>query len=107
MSGNVAGTVQLVLAMPENQPHRGEVAKMMVHPHARKHGLGETLLRVAEQAAIDAGKTLLVLDTANADAERLYVREGWQRVGPIPRYSLLPNGGLVDTIVFFKELSEG
>ena len=103
-SGVVVGTVQVILAAPENQPHRGEVAKMLVPRHARRRGLGEALMRAAEAAALEAGKTLLVLDTASADAERLYHRLGWQRVGVIPGYALWPDGGLVDTTVFYKDL---
>jgi len=104
-SGQVVGTVQVVLAAPPNQPHRGEIAKMLVHRRARRQGVGEALMRAAEAAARDAGKTLLVLDTASDSAERLYDRLGWQRVGVIPGYALWPAGGLVDTVVFFKELA--
>ena len=75
----VVGTVQVILTTPENQPHRGEVAKMLVHRQARRRGVGEALMRAAEDAARQAGRTLLVLDTASADAERLYDRLGWQR----------------------------
>jgi ribosomal protein S18 acetylase RimI-like enzyme len=104
-TGAVVGTVQVILHVPENQPHRGEIAKMLVHRRARRRGVGEALLRAAETAARDAGKTLLVLDTASADAERLYERVGWQRVGVIPRYALWPEGGFSDTIVFYKDLT--
>src|SRR5205085_12529847 len=83
-TGAVIGTVQVILAAPENQPHRGEIAKMLVHRRARRRGVGEALMRAAEAAAREAGKTLLVLDTASPDAERLYDRLGWRRVGLIP-----------------------
>lgn len=99
------GTVQVILAAPENQPHRGEISKMLVHRRARRRGVGELLMGAAEAAAIEAGKTLLVLDTASADAERLYDRLGWQRVGVIPGYALWPGGGPVDTVLFYKELT--
>src|SRR5262245_16983305 len=79
----VCGTVQLLLAQPENQPHRADLAKMLVHRRARRRGLGGALLRAAEDAARACGKTLLVLDTASPDAERLYARHGWRRVGAI------------------------
>jgi len=105
--GRVLGTVQVILRTPENQPHRGEIAKMLVHHGARRRGLGEALLRAAEAAAFEAGKTLLVLDTASADAERLYERLGWQRVGTIPRYALWPEGGFSHTVVFYKSLTGG
>ena len=104
-TGEPVGTVQVVLSAPENQPHRGEITKMLVHRRARRRGVGEALMRAAEAEAVDAGKTLLVLDTASADAERLYQRLGWQRVGPIPGYALWPDGGLVDTTIFYKSLA--
>jgi GNAT superfamily N-acetyltransferase len=105
-SGTTLGTVQLILSLPENQPHRADVAKMLVHRRARRHGLGEDLMRAAESAAREAGRTLLVLDTVTgADAERLYARLGWQRVGEIPNYALWPNGGFCSTTVFYRDLS--
>ncbi|HUL81947.1 MAG TPA: GNAT family N-acetyltransferase [Gammaproteobacteria bacterium] len=100
----IVGTVQVIWAEPENQPHRGDLAKMLVHRRARRRGVGAALLEAAEGVASEAGKTLLVLDTASLDAERLYARGGWQRVGKIPRYALLPDGGPCDTTVFFKAL---
>lgn len=102
--GVIAGTAQVIWAPQENQPHRGELAKMLVHRRARRRGLGAMLLAAAEQTARDAGKTLLVLDTASDDAERLYARAGWQRCGVIPGYALWPAGGLVATTIFFKLL---
>ena len=104
-TGAVVGTVQVILLAPENQPHRGEIAKMLVHRRARRRGVAEALMRAAEAAALEAGKTLLVLDTASADAERLYARMGWQRVGVIPDYALWPDGGFVDTTIFYKNLT--
>src|ERR1700730_16106784 len=77
----VVGTVQLVLDQPENQPHRADLSKMLVHRRARRQGLGAALLRAAEKVARDCGKSLLVLDTARGDAERLYAKLGWQRCG--------------------------
>jgi GNAT superfamily N-acetyltransferase len=102
----ICGTVQLVLAQPENQPHRADLAKMLVHRRVRRQGMGEALMRAAESMARDCGKTLLVLDTVTGDSgERLYQRLGWQRVGVIPGYALLPRGGLVGTTVFYRELA--
>ena len=100
----VCGTVQLILDQPENQPHRADLAKMLVHRRARRRGLGAALMRAAEAAARDCGKTLLVLDTASDDAERLYEREGWVRVGVIPGYALLPHGGPCATTYFYRNL---
>jgi GNAT superfamily N-acetyltransferase len=102
--GTIVGTVQVIWAQPENQPHRAELAKMLVHRRARRHGIGAALLAAAEQRALNAGKTLLVLDTAGGDAERLYARRGWERAGIIPNYALWPQGGFCATTVFFKSL---
>jgi ribosomal protein S18 acetylase RimI-like enzyme len=101
----LCGTVQLVLDQPENQPHRAELSKMLVHRRARRRGLGAALMRAAEAAARACGKTLLVLDTANDEAERLYERLGWTRVGMIPDYALLPQGGLCGTTVYYRNLA--
>ena len=103
-AGGILGTVQLVLEQPENQPHRAEVAKMLVHRRARRRGVGALLMQAAEQQARVHGKTLLVLDTSSADAERLYVRMGWQRVGVVPGFALLPQGGLCSTTFFYRAL---
>jgi GNAT superfamily N-acetyltransferase len=104
-AGAIVGTVQVVLDMPENQPHRADVAKTLVHRSARRRGVGAALMRAAETAAREAGKTLLVLDTVTGgDAERLYARLGWQRCGEIPGYALWPRGGLCSTTVFYRVL---
>jgi GNAT superfamily N-acetyltransferase len=103
-SGAIIGTAQVVWAEPENQPHRADIAKMLVHRRARRLGVGAAVLEAAELAATEAGKTLLVLDTASADAERLYERRGWQRVGTIPDYALWPDGGRCATVVYYKRL---
>ena len=101
----ICGTVQLVLAQPDNQPHRADVAKMLVHRRARRHGLGEALMLAVESLAQQCGRTLLVLDTVTGGAaERLYARLGWERVGVIPDYALFPDGGLVATTVFYRRL---
>jgi GNAT superfamily N-acetyltransferase len=103
--GEVHGTVQVMLNTPDNQPHRGDVAKMLVHRRARRCGLGAALMRAAENAAREAGRTLLVLDTVTGgDAERLYARLGWHRLGVIPGYALWPKGGLCNTTYFYKAL---
>jgi GNAT superfamily N-acetyltransferase len=102
----VCGTVQLVLDQPENQPHRADLAKMLVHRRARRQGLGAALVRAAEAVARDCGKTLLVLDAVTGgDGARLYERLGWVRVGDIPRYALLPEGGFCSTTVFYRDLA--
>ncbi len=100
----IVGTVQLVLDQPENQPHRADLSKMLVHRRARRRGVGDALMQAAEQLGRACGKSLLVLDTASADAERLYARHGWQRCGTIPGFALLPQGGLCATTLFYKQL---
>lgn len=101
----IVGAVQLELAQPDNQPHRADLSKMLVHRRARRQGLGAALVHAAEETARACGKTLLVLDTnTGSDAERLYARLGWVRVGSIPGYSLQPRGGLSPTTFFYKEL---
>jgi len=105
-AGTIVGTAQIILAQPENQPHRGDLAKMLVHRRARRRGVGAALLVAAERSALSAGKTLLVLDTASDDAERLYARQGWQRCGEIPNYALWPDGRPCATTFFYKFLRE-
>jgi len=105
-AGTIVGTAQVILAQPENQPHRGDLAKMLVHRRARRRGVGAALLVAAERSALSAGKTLLVLDTASDDAERLYARQGWQRCGEIPNYALWPDGRPCTTTFFYKFLRE-
>ena len=105
-SGNrLVGTVQVVLALPPNQPHRAEVAKLLVHRSARRSGVAARLMEGAEAEARAEGKTLLVLDTVTGDdAERLYARLGWTRVGVIPGYALYPDGRPCSTTIFWKGL---
>ncbi|TML83963.1 MAG: GNAT family N-acetyltransferase [Actinobacteria bacterium] len=103
--GRLVGTVQVILALPPNQPHRAEIAKLLVHRSARKRGIAQLLMERAESEARAEGKTLLVLDTVTGDAaERLYTRLGWTRVGVIPGYALYPDGRPCDTTVFWKAL---
>jgi GNAT superfamily N-acetyltransferase len=104
LDGRIVGTVQLGLDMPPNQPHRGDIKKLLVHRAARKHGLGAALMERAEREAKARGRTLLVLDTAGSDAERLYLRTGWQRVGVVPDYAMWPGGGFCDTTFFWKRI---
>ncbi|MEZ4860111.1 MAG: GNAT family N-acetyltransferase [Caldilineaceae bacterium] len=103
-TGVIVGTVTVIVQQPENQPHRGDIAKMLVHRRARRQGVGAALLTAAERSALDAGKTLLVLDTASAEAARLYVRQGWQQCGVIPDYALLPDGPPCATTIYYKFL---
>jgi GNAT superfamily N-acetyltransferase len=102
--GRVDGTVQVVLAQKENQPHRAEVSKLLVHRRARRHGLGAALMQAAEAAALAAGRSLLVLDTATPEAERLYERQGWQLCGRIPGYALMPDGAPCGTTLYYKAI---
>ena len=103
---DVVGTVQVVFAWPPNQPHRADIAKLLVRRAARGRGVAQELMARAEQEAVGEGKTLLVLDTVTGDdAERLYERLGYQRVGVIPGYALYPDGRLCSTTVFYKQLA--
>jgi GNAT superfamily N-acetyltransferase len=102
--GAIIGTVHLILEQPENQPHRADLSKMLVCRRARRAGCGAALLHAAEQVARECGKSLLVLDTASGDAERLYERLGWKRVGVVPGFALWPEGGRCDTTFFYREL---
>ena len=102
----VCGTVQLILDLPENQPHRADLAKMLVGRRARKRGLGARLLAGAEHMARDCGRTLLVLDAVTGgDGARLYERHGWVRVGDVPNFALYPGGGYCSTTYFYRDLS--
>lgn len=101
--GRIVGTVQLVLAQPDNQPHRADLAKMLVHRSARRAGVAQRLLARADEVARAEGRSVLVLDTVTgSDAERLYVRAGWQRVGSVPDYALMPDGARCATTFFYK-----
>lgn len=101
----LCGTVQLAWDLAENQPHRADLTKMLVHRRARRQGLGAALVRAAEATARESGKTLLVLDAVtDGDAARLYASLGWVRVGDIPNYALFPNGGYCSTTVFYRAL---
>jgi len=104
LGGRIVGTVQLGLDTPPNQPHRGEVKKLLVHRAARNRGVGAALMQRIEDIAKQRGRTLLVLDTASDSAERLYERGGWQRLGTIPDYAMWPQGGFCDTIIFWKKI---
>ena len=106
LDSKLVGTVQIVLATPPNQPHRADVAKLLVHRSARRQGVAKRLMESVEVASRNAGKSLLVLDTVTGDpAERLYSSLGWNRVGVIPKYALYPDGTWCDTTIFWKQLS--
>ena len=104
--GRIVGTVQLITAQPDNQPHRADVAKMLVHRDARRRGVAGLLMAAVDQAALDEGKSVLVLDTVTGgDAERLYQRAGWQSAGTVPKYALMPDGAYCGTTFFYKHLA--
>ncbi|WP_241671145.1 GNAT family N-acetyltransferase [Dankookia rubra] len=104
LDGALVGTAQLALDMPENQPHRADVAKVLVHPAARRAGIGRALMRRVEAEARARGRRLLVLDTAGDAAERLYRATGWQEAGTIPGFALDGHGGELATIFFWKRV---
>ncbi len=103
--GEIVGTVQSVISLPENQPHRADIAKMMVHPRARRRGIAAALMREIERLTFAAGKNLMVLDTeTDQAASHLYTKLGWQVAGHIPRFALKPHGGLCSTTYFYKHM---
>jgi GNAT superfamily N-acetyltransferase len=103
--GRIAGSVQLGIAMPPNQPHRADIKKLMVHPLARGRGLSRRLMDAAETEAAARGRSLLVLDTATGEpAEKIYQHLGWQHAGIIPGYALFPDGRFCDTTFYYKQL---
>jgi GNAT superfamily N-acetyltransferase len=102
----VVGTVQVQPSWAPNQPHRGDVAKLMVHRRAQGRGIARKLMTTIEHRAAQAGFTLLVLDTVKGSAaERLYTGLDWTRVGEVPDFALNPDGSLCDTVFFYKRLS--
>ncbi|HEX5933849.1 MAG TPA: GNAT family N-acetyltransferase [Pseudorhizobium sp.] len=105
IDGRIVGTVQVGLASKPNQPHRGDLMKLLVHRSARGLGLSRALMEAVEAEAAHRGRTLLVLDTATgSDAEKIYPRFGWERVGVIPDYALWPQGGFCSTTLFYKRI---
>lgn len=106
LEGRIVGSVQVGLATKPNQPHRGDLMKLLVHRSARGQGLSRRLMEVVEAEAAARGRTLLVLDTATgSDAEKIYPRFGWERVGVIPQYAMWPQGGFCDTTLFYKRIA--
>jgi len=106
LNGVLVGTVQIRLATPPNQPHRADIAKLLVLGSARGQGIGGLLMAHVEKESLRAGKTLLVLDTVTGDpGERLYAKLGWTKAGVIPRYALYPDGRWCDTTIFWKRLA--
>ena len=104
-SGRIVGTAQLVLAQPENQPHRADVAKVLVHSIARRQGIASRLMRAIDDTARAEGKSVLVLDTlTGSDGDGLYAAIGWTRVGVVPRYALMPDGAMCDATIFYKHV---
>ncbi len=105
IDSKLVGTVQIIIATFPNQPHRADIAKLLVVRPARGQGVGARLMERVEDVSRQAGRTLLVLDTCMGDtAERLYMRIGWTRAGVIPKYALYPDGTWCDTAIFWKQL---
>jgi GNAT superfamily N-acetyltransferase len=101
----LVGTVQMIHAAMPNQPHRGDIAKLLVRRRARGRGVGRLLMERAEEEARAEGKSVLVLDTVtDSAAYRLYERLGWVEVGPVPDYALYPDGRMCETTFFWKRL---
>jgi GNAT superfamily N-acetyltransferase len=103
----VVGTVQIQPSWAPNQPHRGDVAKLIVHGRARRRGIGRALMEALEMEARAAGYTLLLLDTRKDDhPERLYASMGWVRVGEVPDFALNPDGSMCTTVFYYKQLAD-
>jgi ribosomal protein S18 acetylase RimI-like enzyme len=97
--------VTLLLDCPPNQPHRGEIAKMMTRLSHRGRGIATALMHAAEASAAKQGRTLLVLDTAtDGGAAGLYEKLGFTLTGEIPDYALKPHGGLTGTLIYWKRI---
>lgn len=103
--GRVVGTVQLVLDLPENQPHRADLVKMLVLRRMRRQGVAEALLAAIEREAVRERRSVVVLDAVTGgDGARLYQRCGWQPVGSVPDFALMPDGSFCATTYFYKHL---
>jgi GNAT superfamily N-acetyltransferase len=104
--GGIVGTVQLQPAWAPNQPHRADIAKLIVHRRGRRRGIARALMVAIEREAQAAGFTLLLLDTCrDGAAERLYASTGWVRVGEVPGFALNPDGSECDTVFYYKQLT--
>ena len=104
-AGEILGTVQLIFAQPDNQPHRADVGKMLVCRKARRRGIAQRLMAAVEDTARDEGRSVLVLDTVTGGAaEGLYEKAGWQRVGVVPKYALMPDGEFCATTIYYRHL---
>lgn len=106
INGRVVATAQVIWAPYPNQSHRADVAKLLVHPEARRRGLARALMLAAEDVVRRGGRSLITLDTRTGDdAEPLYVSLGYQTAGIIPGYAIAPEGGRLDaTTVMYKQL---
>lgn len=103
--GRIQGSVQLLPSANPNQPHRADVAKLLVHNAARRRGIARALMLAVEDEAKALGRTLLTLDTRRGDAaEALYRSLGYSEAGIIPRYAKNADGSFHDTVIFYKEL---
>ncbi len=105
VNGALAGTVTLLLDCPPNQPHRAEIAKLMVRLAYRGRGIAAALMRAAEAEAVARGRTLIVLDTAtDGGAAGLYEGLGYKLSGEIPGFALKPHGGITGTLIYWKNI---
>jgi acetyltransferase len=104
-AGEIMGAAQLELASRQNALHRAEVQKLFVHRRFRNRGIARLLMSAVESAALEAGRTLLVLDTQRGSvAEQLYAKYGYTRAGIIPQYARSADGILHDTVLFYRLL---
>jgi GNAT superfamily N-acetyltransferase len=103
--GWIVGCTLLMRSRNPNSPHRAEIAKVLVHRTARRHGLARRLMTAVEEAARAEGRWLLILDTqTGSDAEHLYRALGWTELGQMPNHSLLTDSTPSPTTFFWKDL---
>jgi GNAT superfamily N-acetyltransferase len=103
--GRIVGTAQLQPAESENGVHRGEVAKLLVHPDSRRQGIARALMMALEGEARAVGKSLLVLDTREGDPSNdLYRTLGYREAGRIPGWARDAAGTLSATVFWYKPL---
>ena len=101
----LVGMVLLHPSLKPNQPHRADIAKLLVLGSARRAGVASMLMGHLEARARQLGRTLLTLDTATGSAgELFYEARGFVRVGVIPDYALMPDGSSCATAIYYKQL---
>jgi GNAT superfamily N-acetyltransferase len=103
--GEPCGVVLLDLAMPPRQAHRAALALLLVHPGARRRGLGRRLLAAAEAEARRAGRELLTFEAPADGAGEAFARaSGCIEAGRIPDWERPSDGAALARAFFYKPL---